>query len=60
MSKPNDIASCTGQAVPFGSAYTTECKTCTRSQRLEPSKHTVWIGPMVFEKECPEKIKEKE
>jgi hypothetical protein len=51
-----DTARCTGKEIPFGSAYTQECKTCTRSQLLEPSKHTVWMGPVAFTETCPYKI----
>ena len=61
MSQPVDISRCMGQAVPFGSEHTTECKSCTRSIQ-PPGVKFSWsnvMGPVLFSGKCFYKIETK-
>ncbi len=58
MSQPNDVARCVGKTIPFGHAYTSECKTCARS--TASAQVTKWLGPVAFTETCPFKIERDE
>ena len=58
MTIPHDVSRCMGQAVPFGSEYTTECQTCSRSSQ-PPGVKFSWsnvMGPVLFAERCFYKI----
>ncbi len=58
MNKP--IERCVGKAVPFGTQYVSECRTCARAVLRDQSNRTVWVGPVTFDVTCPYKVKDTE